>query len=571
MIFTIALFSLLIATAACLALSSVVATRWLSWGAALVCAGSALLLAVAPAADTPPVVLLDLGDVIFSLTPQLSGVERGLAAGALAAGAAALLALGTALAASVRGFGPIVGWAVLALAAVLLSLAAPPTSLVHPLSWAVGALASYAAVRASGVLVRNETPPYGVMLGLVATALLLGVQTRINPALAVGEQPPALAAAGALLAVLALVGAAPLGLARSENLVAPAPLGVLVHTLVLPTMGLAWLLRLIAELPIVPFSWAVALGLIGAATALAGAGRVVASPHLRDVLGGLAMFQIGLIVTALGLADPIASVAGLALLLNMLLAGVVGAVAVAALERNSGSDDYTADGPRLPGVGVLWALCAAVALGLPPFWGVWGRIWLLESALVILPWLTPALLAASVLAVAGALAPLIRFWGPASAPPANALGPVDWLAALAPAGVGVLFGVAPQIAWAVWLSDAPFAPVTAPFGLGARVAVVGLGVLLGGMAWLIGRAPSGRSVPVTLDTPAVRMGLDALGASLAPLVAFGRPTTLFGLLWTGLERLSQGARFVMGAFEQRYYLLGVLMALIFVMLLMAQL
>jgi hypothetical protein len=91
------------------------------------------------------------------------------------------------------------------------------------------------------------------------------------------------------------------------------------------------------------------------------------------------------------------------------------------------------------------------------------------------------------------------------------------------------------------------------------------------VAWLIVRAPSGRSVPVALDTPPVRMGLDALGASLAPLVAVGRPTTLFGLIWTGLERLSQGARFVMGAFEQRYYLLGVLMALIVVMLLMAQL
>ncbi len=571
MIFTLVLFSLLIAAAACFALSNLVPTRRLSWGAALVCAAGAILIGIAPTTALPLVVLLDLGGMVFSLAPQLAGVERGLALGLLGGGSAALLALAAALAAAVRGFGSIVAWALLALAAALLSLAAPPTSLVQPLSWAVGALACHASVRASGVLAQSETPPYGITLGLVAAALLLGAQTRISPALAAGEQPPTLAAVGALLAVIALVGAAPLGLARSESLAAPAPLGALINALVLPILGLAWLMRLMAELPFLPFSWVVTLGVVGAATALAGAGGMFTTQRLRELLGWLTMFQIGLVLAAAGLADPIASLGGLALLLNLMLIGVVGAVAAAALERSSGSDAYTAGGPRLPGVGVLWALSVVAALGLPPFWGVWGRIWLFESALVILPWLVPALLAASVLAVLGALMPLVRFWGPSDAPVTRVLGPADWLAGLAPSGVVLLLGLAPQIAWNGWLRTFPFAPITAPISSGVQIAVAGIGVLLALFGWLLVRAPSARTVPAALETPSVRLGAEALSASLAPLASLGRPMVLLQALWNGLDRLSRVLRLIMLAFEQRYYLLGVLMALIVVMLLMAQL
>lgn len=571
MIFTLTLFSLLIAAAACLALSALVPTRRLSWGAAVVCAGGAIALGVAPPATLEPIVLLDLGDVLFSLSPQLSGVARGLAVGLLGGAAAAFLALAAALAAPVRGFGPIIGWALIALAAALLSLAAPATSLVHPLSWAVGTLAAYAAVRASGVLAQSETPPYGVISGLVATALLFGAQTWISPALAVGEQPPTLAAAVALLAVIALVGVAPLGLVRSEALAAPAPLGALINALVLPVLGLAWLMQLLAELPFLPFSWVVTLGVIGAATALAGAAGMFTTQRLRELLGWLTMFQLGLALAAAGLADPIASLGGLALLLNVMLVGVVGAVAAAALERSSGSDAYTAPGPRLPGVGVLWALGGLAALGLPPFWGVWGRIWLFESALVITPWLTPVLIAASVLAVPGALLPLVRFWGPAKTPSGAVLGPTDWLAGLAPGALVALFGMAPQIAWTIWLSTFPFAPVSPPINGTVQGTVVVSGLLLLGIVWLLVRAPSARTLPESIETPAVRLGSDALGTTLAPLAALGRPTTLLRALWNGLDWFSRGLRIGMLAFEQRYYLLGVLMALIVVMLLMAQL
>jgi formate hydrogenlyase subunit 3/multisubunit Na+/H+ antiporter MnhD subunit len=571
MIVTLTLFSLLTAAAACLALSALVPTRGLSWGAALVCAVGALLVGLTPIAPAPPVVLLDLGDATFSLAPQLMGIERGLAVALLGGGSAAFLALASALAASVRGFGPIVGWALIALSAALLSLAAPATSLVHPLSWAIAALASYAAIRASGVLAQSETPPYGVVLGLLATVLLLGALTRISPALALGEQPPTPAAAGALLAVIALIGAAPLGLARSESLAAPAPLGALINALVLPVLGLGWLMRLLAELPFFPLSWLVTVSVVGAATALAAAAGMFAVQGLRALLGNLTAFQIGLALVATGLADPIASLGGLALLLNLMLAGVIGAVAAAALERSSGSDQYTANGPRLPGVGALWALGAVIALGLPPFWGAWGRIWLFESTLVIAPWLTPVLLAAGVLAIPGALLPLVRFWGPAQAPTAVALGPADWIAGLVPGSVALALGFAPQVAWMAWLSMFPFAPVMAPINPGVQLVVVSSGGLLALVVGLLARAPSGRSLTTSVETPAVRLASDALGASLAPLAALGRPQTLYGLLWRGLDWISRGLRIVMLAFEQRYYLLGVLMALIVVMLLMAQL
>lgn len=571
MTFTFTLFGLLVAAAACFALSAFIPTRRLSWLAALGCAVGALALAVVAAADAQLVVLLDLGDVQFSLAPHLLGIERGLAVTLLGCAAAAFLALAAALASAVRGFGSIVGWALIAVAAALLSLAAPATSLVHPLSWAVATIAGYAAVRTSGVLAQSTTPPYGVTLGLVATALLLGAQTQISPALTLAEQPPTAAAAAALLAVIALSGAAPMGLARSEALAAPAPLGVLLHALVFPVLGLGWLMRLMAELPFVPFSWLVGLGIIGGTTALAGAVGLFTTANLRTLLGWLTMFQLGLALTATGLADPIASLGGFAFLLNLMLAGVIGAVVTAVLERSSGSDRYTDGGPRMPGMGALWALGVALALGLPPLWGVWGRIWLFDSALVIAPWLIPLLVAANVLAVLGALLPLTRFWGPPEAPVAAAAAPADWLAGGTPVMVGLVFGLVPQIPWAIWLSAFPFAPARAPIDPGVQLMIALSGGFLALSALALARAPSARTAATFVETPAVRLDAAALRESLAPLAALGRPLLVLGGLWRALDALSRGMRVVMLAFEQRYYLLGVLMALIIVMLLMAQL
>ncbi|NJO07195.1 MAG: hypothetical protein HC876_17705, partial [Chloroflexaceae bacterium] len=61
-----------------------------------------------------------------------------------------------------------------------------------------------------------------------------------------------------------------------------------------------------------------------------------------------------------------------------------------------------------------------------------------------------------------------------------------------------------------------------------------------------------------------------LAQQLAPLALLADPLPLLQGLWRGLLRVSRAAQTVMGLFEQRFYLAGVMLALISLLLLMAQ-
>jgi hypothetical protein len=519
-----------------------------------------------------PLVALPLGDLVVQVEATLDTTARGVAFGLLGGSAAALLTLAAALSPTVRGFGGMLGWALVAITAALLSLAAPPLSLVHPLCWVIATISGYAAVRASGVLTTSSLAPTGVILGLLASALLLGAQIGLNIPLSVGDPAPLLASSSAVLALLMLVSAAPFALARPEAVAAPAPLAVLIYALVLPTLGLPWMLRLVATQPVLPYSWAVLLALSGAVTALAAAAGALYQTRLRYSLHWLVLLQIGVALVAIGMADPIALGGALTLLFSLMLSGVIGAVAVSACERTTGSDDYTVAGLRLPQIGLIWLGAGMVALGVPPLFSAWARLWIFESTLAIFPWILPALLAAHVLALLAVLMPLARFWG---GTPGNTgaphLGRSDWLASGVPLGILLVLGSAPQLAWQFWLSTAPNAPIAAPISPLTQGALVGGGALLLLLGGLIMRAPSAHTLTSDPATPPVRLPPTALADQLAPISALGRPTTILRSLWNALDIFSHGVRFVMIAFEQRYYLLGVLMALIVVMLLMAQL
>jgi hypothetical protein len=70
-------------------------------------------------------------------------------------------------------------------------------------------------------------------------------------------------------------------------------------------------------------------------------------------------------------------------------------------------------------------------------------------------------------------------------------------------------------------------------------------------------------VPIAL-TP------DTLANSLFPLVWAGRPSSLLRGLGNILMLVNRGVRLVLSPFEQRYYLAGVLLALISLIVFMAQ-
>ncbi|MEI7771636.1 MAG: proton-conducting transporter membrane subunit, partial [Chloroflexales bacterium] len=467
----------------------------------------------------------------------------------------------------------IFGWVCVTIVAALLGLAAPPLSMVTPLAWAIASLASYGALRSSGALSQSEALPRGLALGLLASGLLLGGLLGARPALANGGLPAPGLAAALLLAVLAMAGVAPLGMARDEAVLAPAPLGALIYGLVMPALGLSYLMRLLAILPSVPPPWATTLVSIGALGALASAAGAYGEARLRPLLGWVSGAQASTVVAAAGLAGPLAALAGPALLINLMLATVAGAAAVVDMERNTGSDEFAgaAPGPRLALAGALWATAGAAALGIPPLWGFWGRRWLFEAALEQTPWALPALVVGSALLAPALIMPLARFWpapDPRSHPAASGqLDPVAGALSLVPL---LVFGVAPQVAWGIWMHSLPLAPPSLPVSGGAQAAAGAIGLTIMVVAGIMTRTPTARQIARSSEEEQTQLAADALGQNLQPLARVGRADGLLSHIWAALLWASRWLEVIMSAFEQRYYLLGVLVALITVMLLMAQ-
>lgn len=572
MIVYAALASLLLAAAVCFAVGRVAPARQIGLGAAALALIAAAMVALAPAAEAeaPPVTVLALSGATFTLSPSLGAGERAIAVALLGGGSAALLALAGAIARGVRGFGALFAWALVTLAAALLSLMAPPLSLAQPLAWSGLTIAGYASLRASGA-VAAETPPLGPTFGLLASALLAGGLVAAGEQIDAGALPAWPAALCGLVAALGIAGSPPLAGARNDATAAPAPLGGLIYGLAAPAAGLGWLLRGVAALPDLPAGWSVALGLIGALGALACAAGALGVRGLRALLAWVTAGMSSAVVAAAGLEGPLAAIAGPGLLVATMLAATLGAAGAASLARTTGSDDYTDGGAAAPrAAGALWALAAAAALGLPPLWGFWPRLWLLQAAQEQQPWLLAPLLAAGALTALALLAPLARLWGEQGA--ARALG-AAW-ADLGPATLAGLpllaLGLAPGLAWAGWLAGVPGAPAEPPFTLTAQVAAAAAGLALVALAAGVALARPDRTLPRDPDEEPVRLAPDALGAALRPLAWLASPEPLLRRIWRVLQRASEGLHFVMGLFEQRYYLLGVLAALLTIMLLMAQ-
>jgi hypothetical protein len=137
------------------------------------------------------------------------------------------------------------------------------------------------------------------------------------------------------------------------------------------------------------------------------------------------------------------------------------------------------------------------------------------------------------------------------------------------------WGVAPQLAWNGWLArisdmvrsivDAPpIAPPDRPTQI--AVALAALALLALPLLALRGRkryAPSEQEPRnVALLTP------EALGLSLRGLIWFADPISLYRSVWSALLGLSRGAARVLALFEQRYYLAGLMIAVIVVVMLM---
>lgn len=601
----VALILLVLGALLCLGLNRLLPT----WITGLVAAGTALLAALvlvfggllpldalsglagsAPGSDGPFAWAAQDGPAGIQMTwhLHLNAVSTILGITLLGGGALLLLALALTLAPGGRGNSSLFAWALLAQAAALLGLGS--TGLLLPISWAAAALLGYSAVRASGALSHSEAPPYGLLPGLLASLLLMVGLLLAAPALSVGAVPESSALIFIALGTLMLAGGAPFHSALDEAVSAPAALGGLLYGLVLPLLALGTLLNLLASIrtlvpdQALPPDWQTLLPGLGLLSLLACSAGALSAHGLRRMLGWLAGAQVGVVLLAAPLAGELATLAAPSLLINLALTTLAGALAAAVLERLTGSDDYTAlqtdEAPPVGDLwlpGLLWALAGASALGLPALWGFWGRRWLFEALVAHAPWAIPPLIIASLLAALAYLAPLARFWWQPTTSKTSALAlptlpaeasPLQPLLVIAPLLL-VVPGLIPWLVWSPALPLLPGAPAALPVD---GPALVGGGLIAGGglvLALLLRQGSSRRALPDEDMAPVV-LAPDALAGAVAPLALPGHPAPLLRGIWAVLLLLGERLQAVMTLFERRYYLAGVMLAVISLILLMAQ-
>jgi hypothetical protein len=560
----------LLSAAACFGLDRHMPTRRIGLTLAAISVLAAIALALEPWVPFTfsAVELLQLGDVSFSLAPTLADEWRLLAISTLTIGGMAMLVLAEALPPTVTGFGTIFVWTILALASTLLNLAAPPESLITPLAWTLATVTCFAAIQASGGLAQYDRIPHGLVFGLIAAGIWLGaiiIRSRLLPGDNLGT---AIVGGGLLLATLALTGAAPFAGALDDAAEAPATLGSLIYSLVLPTVGLSSLIRAYALVPSIPATWEFTLIGVGSIGVLASAAAVHAEQRLRLRLARFTSMQISLIVAGIGVVGVTGIIPTFTLLLSMQIATLAMAVAITVVEQTVGDDDLTHNPTRKPPfwAGWLWLASGAAIVGLPPFASFWSRLWTLTPIGQAAVWALPIIIAGAALSMAAVITALPHFWGYSSAQEQVSKGRSSQVIGGVSIGVIVIGGLWPHLLW----SAIPAQSVAAvPIDAQLQAGIILLALIIAAGAWYATRITSGRQPGQTEDGTARLTGA-AIIESLAPLIQLSYPRRILHTTWGAIIWLSDQLRLAVSFFEQRFYLLGVLLALILIMLIMAQ-
>lgn len=571
LIFAIPLLAVLL----CMALNQVLPTRWLGLGSAVAMLVAMGLLLMAPLPMSLPIrTWVASGEQSVELVLSFDALSSPFAVLTFGGGALALVALALALPRDLRGFGGMFAAIGLAQVTVVAGIA-NQDPLLLPFAWSLVTLLGFAALRASGAPNSTSALPPGLLTGLAGALLLAGATL----ASATAPFGPVALSCWTLVALLAF-GAPPFHAAFDEAAEAPAALMGSLLPLGLPLLGGYVLLQFPASMwADVPFAWRMTWVLLGLLAWLVCAAGAFSAMRLRRLINWQFSAQLGLVFICVGLGGeqpPLALAAGL--LVNAVLTTLVSYLALAVLERRAGTDDLAAigmHGPLLvPGLSFLVAIASSV--GFPGTWGWWVYSALFGHLRTIAPWLIAPLLAGAALRVLAYVTPLAAFWRVAPPKPAGeAVVRRGWprlLAAACPALVALalaVWGFAPQFGWRAWQADGlRFGEAPAPSMLMQVFGTLGLLVLL---AWLMqmtrGQRRHQTVAQAEIQNPGL-LGPLALGQGLRGLSVLASPTWLFERLWAGLLWFSRTLARLLSLFEQRYYLAGLMISVIVVILLM---
>ena len=152
---------------------------------------------------------------------------------------------------------------------------------------------------------------------------------------------------------------------------APTPVSAYLHAAAMVKAGVYLILRVVPGFGDVP-GFRETLVILGAITMINGGIRALRQFDIKLIVAHGTVSQLGMLVMVIGVGDPRASFAGLALLLAHALAKAPLFLAVGIIDHATGTRDLRklcGIGRRMPALTVLTVIAAASMAGIPPFIG----------------------------------------------------------------------------------------------------------------------------------------------------------------------------------------------------------
>lgn len=522
-----------------------------------------------------------IGDFTATLALRFDPLTWVVTTIVLLGSAAGMIGLIHSLPYNLRNYGRLISLLLLHVVIIVVGVAAQDMPL-RIFAWGMAALVGGLLMRLSGALPGSNTPLISVVGG-ISSAVMLMVAVMWRQYLPIGALPVALVLCWSLATFLAM-GLLPFHGYVASLSSAPAILSVFLVPLGIPLLGmLAFVDMVSTQGPLIRASATTILVVMTIVSALGSAAGSIGAGRLRAMLGWHASSQFALVVLVT-LSDARVLILGVPLLIvSSILATVIIALAIAYIEVRSNTDELGQLRPHahIGMAGVMILIAVASSIGLPGTVGFIARWWIAETTFTQAPWMLVAMLVVGSLqglAWSVVLASIWRRTPRTLHTPPLVVSAIPnwgaWLGATCFASILLILGIFPDMVWSRWVIS-----LQKHFAIDAVVTAPTMPTLIqqGGLAFmalliivvpLIAGRTTQRPQMGTNDQQSVAVTPAAMAESMSVLTSIVKADGILAMIWHTMIRIGQAVQWLLKLGEERYYVAGLVMGLIVIVLLL---
>ena len=582
----VALLLPLLAASAAWLLDRVVPTRHIGYVAIGTLFLSSVVLVIAGLVLGLPLQMLaipwiQIGDFTATLTLRFDPLTWTVTCIVLLGSATGMVGLIHSLPYNLRNYGRLISLLLLHVVVIIIGIAAQDMPL-RIFAWGMAALVGGLLMRLSGALPGSNTPLISIVGG-ISSAILLLVAVMWRQYLPVGSLPTALVLCWSFAAFVAM-GLLPFHGYVASLSSAPAILAVFMIPLGTPLLGLLTFVDMVStQAPLLSTTTTLVLTVMAIMSALGCAAGAIGAGRLRSMLGWHASSQFAMVVL-MALSDVRILVLGVPLLIvSGIISTIMIALAIAFVEVRSNTDELSQLRPHanIGMAGVIILIAVASSIGLPGTLGFIARWWVIEVIFAQAPWILVAMLVVGSMQGLAWSVVLASIWrrSPRTlrATPLIVSAIPTWGAWIGATSFAVLLlglGIFPNLVWQRWVTtlqkhfaiDAVITQPTMPT-LWQQLGLAVMALLIV-VVPLIASRTAQRSQLGASEQQSVAVTPIATAESMSLLTGIVKADGILHGAWQALIRIGQAIQWVLKLGEERYYVAGLVMGLIVIVLLL---